>query len=413
MKIMNRKSLPRRQTGKIINHPRHMKISAKSISFFEEKITDFFRKAGREHLPWRKKRISAYEVWVSEIMLQQTQVVRVIGYYERFLKRFPTIEALASATWEAFLPYYEGLGYYNRGRNMLKAAKEVTTKHQGRFPRDAEALRRLPGIGPYTAAAIMSFAYGDDHLAWDTNLHRVIGRFFYGTKSAFFSNPSVSTTRQLPLDPLRRSESEARKGSRKREGGMTNNSEAFWEDKFVTPKKSMNAALMDFGSALCVARPKCEACSLRQRCAFYRDGGKLEAVEKNKRRISYPVSRITGNGNRGGIRHTTYDIRHTDIDWREAKAVVFLHENHKKYFSSVKKEYKPFVLPSGYNTRAGIKKYFLEKYGLQLAVRPPHEKKLIKGQSMLFVNAQILLGTPSFSVFPKNVVEGYNESMKS
>src|SRR3989344_8172097 len=157
-----------------------MPIDKRKAGFFEEKLEDFFQKTGREHLPWRKKKITAYEVWVSEIMLQQTQVSRVIGYYTRFLKRFPNIGSLAKASWAAFLPYYDGLGYYDRGRNMLKAAKEVVEKHHGRFPRDAEALRRLPGIGPYTAAAIMSFAYGDEHLAWDTNLKRVIGRVFYG-----------------------------------------------------------------------------------------------------------------------------------------------------------------------------------------------------------------------------------------
>ena len=374
-----------------------MRIVSSKIHFFETAIADFFRKAGREHLPWRKKRISAYEVWVSEIMLQQTQVVRVIGYYERFLKRFPTIEALAGATWETFLPYYEGLGYYNRGRNMLRAAEVIVGTYGGKFPRDKQQLEKIPGIGPYTAAAIMSFAYGDDHLAWDTNLYRVIGRFFYGTKNFLSVIPASEPESRLTRSRVR--------------PGMTRNTEEYFENNFQTPRKILNAALMDFGSALCTARPKCEACSLRQRCAFYKDDGKMEAAEKNKRCISYPVSRITGSESRGGIRHTTYDMRHTNIDWNKAEAIIFLHENHKKYFSANTKKYEPFVLPSGYNTRSGIKRYFFEKYDLTLAVRPPHDKRLIKGQPMLFVNAQILLGNPVFAIFPKKSVEEYNEKV--
>ena len=347
-----------------------MSIRKEKIEFFEKHLLDFFKKAGREHLPWRrpfdraqgKGKITAYEVWVSEIMLQQTQVARVISYYENFLKRFPTIEALAQATWEEFLPYYEGLGYYARGRNMLKAAQMVVKEYDGKFPRDKKFLEDIPGIGPYTAAAIMSFAYGDDHLAWDTNLKRVIGRFFLGGK-------------HLVTD------------------------ESFWENKFQTSKKNLNAALMDFGSAICVARPKCEACSLRSRCAFYKDGGKREAFEKNKRGIKHHVSDITK--------------KNSKADWREAQVYVFLHENHKQYYSSVKKEYKPFVLPSGYNTRAGIKKYFKEKYSLDLSVRPPRKKSVIKRKPTLFVNAQILLGEPVFSVFPKKAVQEYNMGIAS
>src|SRR3990167_9371691 len=181
-----------------------MSIRKESITFFEKMLLDFYQKAGREHLPWRTLRkasprgagkagkITAYEVWVAEVMLQQTQVSRVISYYKRFLKRFPTVQKLARVSWEKFLPCYQGLGYYTRGRNMLKTAKEIVNKYHGKFPRDKKLLEDLPGIGPYTAAAIMSFAYGDNHLAWDTNLKRVIGRFFFGTKNYFSSSSPPS-----------------------------------------------------------------------------------------------------------------------------------------------------------------------------------------------------------------------------
>lgn len=303
---------------------------------------DFFRKAGRAELPWRKKGISAYEVWVSEIMLQQTQVSRVIQYYNRFLERFPTVKSLAEASWEEFLPYYAGLGYYARGRNMLLAAKTVMVEHTGSFPRDREKLERIPGIGPYTAAAIMSFAYGDRHLAWDTNLRRVVGRFFLGAK-------------QAPID-----------------------TDTF-ESRFSTPRKSLNAALMDFGSALCTARPKCAACPLHSHCVYYREGGKQEmamADRKPKTKNQKPKT-----------------------DWNEAEAVVVLHDKHRVYYSSLRTKYAPFTLPAGYNTRAGIKSYFQKRYGLTLAVRPPHDKRIEHGQPRIFVNAQILLGTPKFRTY--------------
>ncbi|MDP3956992.1 MAG: hypothetical protein Q8Q10_00625 [bacterium] len=344
-----------------------MSIRKKKIAFFEKRILDFFHKAGREHLPWRKLRktssrgagqITAYEVWVSEVMLQQTQVSRVIGYYERFLKRFPTVQKLARVSWEEFLPYYQGLGYYTRGRNMLETARRVMKEYGGKFPRDKKLLETLPGIGPYTAAAIMSFAYGDNHLAWDTNLKRVIGRFFFGGK-------------QCVTD------------------------ENFWEDKFHSPKRELNAALMDFGSALCVSRPKCSACALRSRCVYYREKGRGEMQDKR-----YPPT-----GEAGKIR----DRREKNVDWREAEVILFLHENHKKYFSVDKRKFRPFTLSAGYNTRAGIKKYFQEKYHLILSVRPPHRRVVSGGKPILLVNAQILLGEPAFKVFPKKVRAEYDK----
>lgn len=161
-------------------------LSTKKIAFFESILQRFFRYANRAHLPWRKKGIGAYEIWVSEIMLQQTQVSRVIPYYEKFLSRFPNVESLARASWEEFLPYYQGLGYYARGRNMLRAARMIVSEYGGEFPDEVKELERLSGVGPYTAAAIASFAYGKDTIAWDTNLRRVVGRFFFGSKHAVF-----------------------------------------------------------------------------------------------------------------------------------------------------------------------------------------------------------------------------------
>ena len=318
-----------------------MRIRKEKIQFFETALKDFFHKAGRDHLPWRKKRMTAYEVWVSEIMLQQTQVARVIGYYRKFLKRFPTIADLAKASWNEFLPFYEGLGYYARGRNMLKAAAVIHNEYNGKFPQDKKLLESLPGIGPYTASAIMSFAFNDSHLAWDTNLKRVIGRFFFGAKHLV--------------------------------------AEEGWEERFVTERKVLNAALMDFGSALCVSRPKCEACSLKRQCLYYREKGKKEAPG-NKQKTT---RRVTGA-------------------WADAQMYIFLHENHRRYFSTDKKVLRPFVLPPGYDTRADIKRYFLEKYQLRLSVRPPFAKVSLGKKQIMCFYAQVLLGKHGFSVFSKD-----------
>jgi A/G-specific adenine glycosylase len=352
-----------------------MSIPGKKIAFFETTLLNFFQKVGREHLPWRRKRITAYEVWVSEIMLQQTQVSRVIEYYNRFLKRYPTIEVLARSDWETFLPYYEGLGYYARGRNMLLAAKIIVADFQGVFPREKKLLETIPGIGPYTASAILSFAYGENHIAWDTNVKRVIGRFFFGTKSYFSVIPGLTRDPETVLK-------KKNPGSRVKPG-MTM---AGFEKKFSLPAKTLNAALMDFGSALCLARPRCEACPLRMKCVYYKERGVQETIQNTK-----------------------YEIRNTNVDWKESRAVVFLHENHLKYFSASEKKYVPFTLPKGYVSRADIKEWFMKKYDLTVSVRPPHGTVVSSGRRTLLVNAQILSGGHPFACFPKSAREEYTE----
>src|SRR6201998_153425 len=132
----------------------------------------------REHqrvLPWRRNK-DPYRIWLSEIMLQQTRVAAVIPFYERFLEHFPTIAALAAAPEAEVLRLWAGLGYYSRARNLQAAAKEIVAKHGGEFPRSAEHTLALPGIGSYTAAAILSIAFGERHAVLDGNVARVIAR---------------------------------------------------------------------------------------------------------------------------------------------------------------------------------------------------------------------------------------------
>ena len=313
-----------------------------ALSKVSKSLLLYLRKSGRS-LPWRGSRVSPYQVWVSEIMLQQTQVSRVISYYKKFLKKFPRVQDLASASWEEFLPHYAGLGYYRRGRNMIACAKMVVEKYGGKFPRDFEALRSLPGVGPYTAAAILSFGCGENVLAPDTNMQRVFGRVLHGTKTAKVDFEKVS--------------------------------------RAVAPnKKALNAAVMDFGNDVCVKRPRCDVCPLAKNCKYFKTKGRLE-VSTKKVREHFPT--------------------------KDAKVYLWLHENHKEYFSKNPDDFEVFVLDAAQSSREAIKNYFRETYNLDLAVRPPHKKTFIDGKPVMFVNAQILLGSHSFGIFKKSDIENF------
>lgn len=153
-----------------------------------ENLLVWHEKSGRHNLPWRRdlndrdEKARGYRVWLSEILLQQTQAPRVAPFFERMIERFPTVESLAEADFETFFPYYDGLGYYSRARNLLAAAKKVTAEFGGVFPKETEALRTLPGVGPYTAEAIRAFAYGIPTLPFDTNLEKIFSRYYFGSR---------------------------------------------------------------------------------------------------------------------------------------------------------------------------------------------------------------------------------------
>ena len=141
---------------------------------FTRDLLAWYRCCGRHDLPWRQD-ITPYRVWISEIMLQQTQVNRVAElYFPRFIERYPDLKRLAAATWDDVYPLWQGLGYYRRGQNLLRAAKILSEQHNGEIPRDIQLLENLPGVGAYTARAILSFAFDEKVPAVDTNLRKII-----------------------------------------------------------------------------------------------------------------------------------------------------------------------------------------------------------------------------------------------
>jgi A/G-specific adenine glycosylase len=196
----------------------------------------------RRDLPWRRLQ-DPYAIWVAEIMLQQTRTETVASYYERFLARFPTLGSLAGAPLDDVLKAWEGLGYYARARNLHKAARRIVQDLGGELPPSQHALLELPGIGRYTAAAIASIAFGQDVIALDGNLCRVLCRLF-----AIDDDPSRPNT-------LRRLEQLAR--------------------LMLPPGRAgdLNQALMDLGATTCLpSRPRCLFCPLMNHCQAQRDG---------------------------------------------------------------------------------------------------------------------------------------------
>jgi len=198
-------------------------------------LLDWYARNARR-LPWRGHP-DPYAVWVSEIMLQQTQVETVIPYFERWMERFPTLPALAAASQEEVLASWEGLGYYSRARNLHRAAQIVVEQYGGQLPSDPAELRQLPGVGRYTAAAISSIAFGQDVAALDGNIRRVLARVFD------VSVPARSPEGERILWDLAGANLPAGQAG------------------------AYNQALMDLGALVCTPRlPRCSLCPLSGLC---------------------------------------------------------------------------------------------------------------------------------------------------
>ncbi len=222
-------------------------------------LLEWFEKAARK-MPWRESG-NPYFIWVSEIMLQQTQVATVTPYFNRFMKRFPTVEALALAPLDDVLKHWEGLGYYSRARNLHKGARYVVEHFGGRVPRTPEAIREIPGIGPYSAGAILSIAYNVAEPAVDGNVIRVFSRLF-AINHAF---DKVKPKREL--ETLVRSYIP------------------------VHAAGDFNQAVMELGALVCRPKnPDCRGCPLNQHCQAFAAGNPTDYPVKGKKTKVLPVT---------------------------------------------------------------------------------------------------------------------------
>ncbi len=221
-------------------------MSNSLVANFAPRLIAWQRQHGRHALPWQVgHQADAYPVWLSEIMLQQTQVETVIPYYQRFLARFPDLATLAAAQQDDVLGHWSGLGYYSRARNLHAAAQRIAGEHDGRFPRDVDAMLALPGIGRSTAAAIAAFAFGERRAILDGNVKRVLTRVFgvdgWPGEKAIEKQLWLLAESLLP--------------------------KATHEAADMADIRAYTQGLMDLGATVCRrARPRCDSCPFTADC---------------------------------------------------------------------------------------------------------------------------------------------------
>src|SRR5882762_7178999 len=237
-------------------------LNGRALAKFRKQLLDWFRQFQRD-LPWRRTR-DPYRIWLSEIMLQQTRVAAAIPYYERFLQRFPDVHALAVAPPEEVLRLWSGLGYYSRARNLQKAAQQIIAKHAGQFPTRMDEAFALPGIGNYTAAAILSIAFGEKHAVLDGNVARVLAR--------------LGAIRGDLREPQRWQDLQNR------------------ADRLLEPKSpgDWNQAMMELGATVCTPKsPQCLLCPVAQFCEGRKLGIAESLPEKRKKRASVSIQLVS------------------------------------------------------------------------------------------------------------------------
>ena len=230
---------------------------------FSQRLLSWYHQHGRKHLPWQQDK-TPYRVWVSEIMLQQTQVQTVIPYYERFMARFPEVNALADAPLDEVLHLWTGLGYYARARNLHKAAQQIRDQHGGVFPEEFAAVAALPGIGRSTAGAILSLALSQHHAILDGNVKRVLTRWL-----AQAGWPGEKRVEQSLWQ---------------------------WAER-LTPQQEVadyNQAMMDLGASLCSrSRPQCTLCPLQADCRAWAAGTPTAYPQPKPKRTVLPTRHCT------------------------------------------------------------------------------------------------------------------------
>lgn len=289
--------------------------------YFTRQLVAWHETDNTRSLPWKKEK-DPYKIWLSEIILQQTRAQQGLPYYMAFTQAYPTVKKLAKAEDEAAFRLWQGLGYYNRCRNMLATARYIATELEGKFPDTYDTLLALKGIGPYTAAAIASFAYGLPHAVVDGNVYRVLARYF-GIDTATDTTDGKKLFQGLAQQLL-----------------DTGDSSAY------------NQAIMDLGATICTpANPKCTDCPLQQKCIAYKQGltdilpvkSKKTAVTKRyfhyiilKYKDSIWIEKRTGKDIWQNL-YQPYLIEHTSpLSNRELKE----HEGIKKLGSNIKMVYE-------------------------------------------------------------------------
>lgn len=222
---------------------------------FSEQVLAWFDQHGRKDLPWQQA-ISPYRVWLSEIMLQQTQVATVIPYFERFIERYPDVTSLACAHQDEVLHLWTGLGYYSRARNLHKTAQRIVDDYNGEFPSDVDNLSSLPGIGRSTAGAITAIAFQKSAAILDGNVKRVLARHF--AIDGWPGNGNVMKQLWTIAEQLKP------------------------EHRIA----DYTQAMMDLGATLCTrSKPQCQRCPLQQSCQAYKDGAQTNFPGKKPKKI--------------------------------------------------------------------------------------------------------------------------------
>lgn len=223
--------------------------------YFSRKIVEWYQQNKRE-LPWRSTK-DPYYIWLSEVILQQTRVIQGLPYYQRFIEKFPTVTALASASERQILRLWQGLGYYTRARNLHKCAKTISKLHGGKFPNSYSELRLLPGVGDYTAAAVASIAFNEPVAVVDGNVFRVLSRIFG------ISTPINSTQGKREFNTLANS---------------------------LVPKQApdvFNQGMMEFGATFCTPKnPSCPTCVFKRGCVAFQQSLQLSLPVKLKKKES-------------------------------------------------------------------------------------------------------------------------------
>lgn len=236
-------------------NPAPSRRHAKPAAEFAARLIAWQRLHGRNDLPWQNTR-DAYRIWLSEIMLQQTQVTTVIPYYRKFLERFPDVRSLAEADLDAVLQLWSGLGYYSRARNLHGAARQVMARHGGRFPATREALEALPGLGRSTAAAVAAFAFGAREAILDGNVKRVLARHF--AIPGFYGEKKVA--------------------------------DRLWAlaESLLPPRgvERYTQALMDLGATVCTRAPVCANCPVSGSCVALKQDAVLKYPSPRPRKLA-------------------------------------------------------------------------------------------------------------------------------